>query len=156
MTETQAKLTAKERYTQYFWEELEAHPDVPPARTVISERMGWASPNHSGEMPQIRRDLLTEAGFVLIKNRYHKGDLVKKLHGYRVGDQTYRSTSDGSRGEISSIAVAGNRSQFTVTWHYMHQGEAKTYAQVATLDELADMILPADLGPDAIEAWLAR
>jgi hypothetical protein len=148
------KPTAKERYTQYFWEEYERDPSVPPSRTVISQKMGWKSPNHSGEMPQIRRDLLTEAGFVLIGNRYRKGTFVEELHGYRVGDQTYRASAYATHGEIRSIALAGEREQFTVAWHYTHDGETKTYAQPVTLDDLAYLVLPDSLEPDAVERWL--
>lgn len=69
------KPTARERYTEYFWDELRAHPGVPPNRTRIAERMGWKTSNHGGEMPQVRRDLMDQAGFTRVNGRYRKRDL---------------------------------------------------------------------------------
>ena len=148
-------VTAAERYARYFWAEYEKHPDVPPSRTVISKQMGWKSPNHSGEMPKIRRDLLTEAGFVLIASRYYKGTFVDEHLGYKVGDPTYRDTGYARHGEITRIAVAGDRCGFTVTWRYLTGDGKEAWAvQTSTLDEISSLVLPVDLSPDSVERWL--
>jgi hypothetical protein len=146
---TTRKPTAKERYTQYFWEELEAHPDVPPSRTVIAKRMGWKSPNHSGVMPQIRRDLLTEAGFVLVGNRWHKGSFtfVDELRGVSVGMTVI--SSGGRRGTVESIGVVNpDLWKVTVQW----ENWATTISTLKELNELKT--LPDLSNPESVEVWL--
>ena len=147
-------MTAAERYAKYFWAELKKHPDVPPDRTVISKKMGWKSPNHSGEMPKIRCDLLTKAGFVLIANRYYKGTFVDEHLGYKLGDRTYRDAAFAQHGAITSIAVAGERCQFIVTWIYHREDGVNTFTTPANSDEIGSLVLPADLSPDSVERWL--
>lgn len=118
------KQTAKERYTQYFWEELEANPGVPPSRKVISERMGWKSPNHSGEMPKIRTALLDQAGFVIFRGRYRHKDLVRtvsKLWNVSHGGQVLKKCGVLRRpnfGVVTRIAILENRGEITIEYSY--------------------------------------
>ena len=151
--------TAKDRYTRYFYDELKAHPDVPPARKVISERMGWKSPNHSGDSPTWRRDLLTETGFVLINGRYHKGVEVTEHNGIHAGQKIwFRQKHDGKivTGRVDSITVAADGKKWglgVMKRRVDANGEAHEWGVPCTPADLVSFPDRWDL--ESIEQWLA-
>lgn len=154
-----AKPTAKERYTAFFLAELAKHPDVPPSRTVIAQQMGWQSSNHSGEMPKIRSQLLTDHGFVLVNGRWCKGRMVERHDNIRVGQTIWFDQSDQYvervlKGRVGSIAVSADGRRWSMTARVYRDGMLTSHAVNVKPKELT--MFPDLSDPDDVERWLAR